>query len=187
MYRVRTLIIVILLPFFVACTDSSAPSSKPTPAQSQWVQQQIEPNTEQQLTVYKSPSCNCCNKWIHHVEAKGFSVAAQHPGDLGAIKDRYQIAPSQRSCHTAVSSQGYVFEGHVPARFMHQFLASPPADAFGLTVPAMPVGSPGMEVNERFMPYQVLLLKKDGSTEVFANVESLAQQHKLNQQPGEQP
>ena len=47
----------------------------------------------------------------------------------------------------------------------------------------MPVGSPGMEVNERFMPYQVLLLKKDGSTEVFAAVENAAQQYEEADQP----
>ncbi|MGB1058644.1 MAG: DUF411 domain-containing protein, partial [Ketobacter sp.] len=83
----------------------------------------------------------------------------------------------------AVSKQGFVFEGHIPARYIQQFLANPPEGAFGLAVPAMPVGSPGMEVNERFMPYQVLLLKKDGSTEVFAAVENAAQQYEEADQP----
>ena len=92
-----------------------------------------------------------------------------------------------RSCHTAVSSQGYAFEGHIPARDSHQFLANPPADGIGLTVPAMPVGSPGMEVGDKFMPYRVLLMKKDGSTEVFASVESAAQQVQPLQQPEAQP
>jgi hypothetical protein len=69
----------------------------------------------------------------------------------------------------------------------HQFLANPPADGIGLTVPAMPVGSPGMEVGDKFMPYRVLLMKKDGSTEVFASVESAAQQVQPLQQPEAQP
>jgi hypothetical protein len=86
-----------------------------------------------------------------------------------------------------VSSQGYAFEGHIPARYIHQFLANPPADGIGLTVPAMPVGSPGMEVGDKFMPYRVLLMKKDGSTEVFASVESAAQQVQPLQQPEAQP
>ena len=53
-----------------------------------------------------------------------------------------------------------------------------PAEARGLTVPAMPIGSPGMEYNNQFMRYDVLLLKKDGSVEVYAPVESYAQQFK---------
>nr|WP_235781958.1 hypothetical protein [Shewanella vesiculosa] len=43
----------------------------------------------------------------------------------------------------------------------------------GLTVPAMPVGSPGMEYQDKFMAYQVLLLKNDGSSQVYAQVNSL--------------
>ncbi len=76
-----------------------------------------------------------------------------------------------------MSAEGYLFEGHVPARYMKQFLASPPADALGLAVPAMPVGSPGMEMGDRFSPYAVLLLKADGSAELFAQVDSPAQQY----------
>ncbi len=80
------------------------------------------------------------------------------------------------SCHTAVTENGYVFEGHVPARYIAQFLNDPPAGAVGLSVPAMPVGSPGMEYKDEFMPYQVLLVNKDGSVEVYASVESYQQQ-----------
>jgi hypothetical protein len=70
-----------------------------------------------------------------------------------------------------------VFEGHIPARYIQQFLDNPPADAIGLSVPGMPVGSPGMEVGDKFIPYQVLLLKHDGSTEVFARVEQQTHQY----------
>jgi len=131
---------------------------------------------EEQLTVYKSPTCGCCTKWIDHIEAAGLKTQYQHPADLDGVKDHFRVPQLARSCHTAVSSQGYVFEGHVPARYIQQFLTSPPEGAFGLAVAAMPVGSPGMEVDNRFMPYQVLLLKQDGATEVFASVEGAAQQ-----------
>lgn len=128
------------------------------------------------LTVYKSPSCGCCGKWISHVEEAGFTSLTQHPRDLAAIKARYGVAPELQSCHTAVSREGFVFEGHVPARYVKQFLANPPEGASGLAVPAMPVGSPGMEVGDRFMPYQVLLLNRDGSVAVFAEVNSAEEQ-----------
>jgi hypothetical protein len=35
-------------------------------------------------------------------------------------------------------------------------------------VPGMPVGSPGMEQDGKTEPYDVLLIKKDGTTEIFA-------------------
>lgn len=129
------------------------------------------------LTIYKSPYCGCCGLWMEHVEGEGFLTETVHPESVDAIKDQYGLAEDVRSCHTAVSRQGYVFEGHVPARFIQQFLLNPPADALGLAVPSMPLGSPGMEMQDRFMPYQVLLLKKDGTTEVFAQVNSPEQQY----------
>lgn len=172
-FRFNSLVLgLLVLPLLVACKDvpeTTAASEQP-------------PVDAEMLTVYKSPSCGCCTAWIDHVEAEGFATTIKHPSDLEAIKNRYQIVPGLRSCHTAVSSQGYVFEGHIPARYIHQFLANPPADALGLTVPAMPVGSPGMEVAGRFMPYQVLLIKKDGSTEVFVSVDNPAQQYQSGDQ-----
>ena len=81
-----------------------------------------------------------------------------------------------RSCHTVVTTDGYVFEDHVPAKYMAQFLENPPVQALGLAVPGMPVGSPGMEYQNKFMPYQVMQLNKDGTTQVYADIESVEQQ-----------
>ena len=130
-----------------------------------------------ELDIYKSESCGCCGAWIEHMEDNNFSARIHHPTDLNDIKTRYGIDAQWQSCHTAVSKEGYVFEGHIPAKFIQQFLTRPPADAIGLAVPGMPLGSPGMEVNDRFMPYQIILLKKDGSTETYATVNSLQQQY----------
>ena len=129
------------------------------------------------LDVYKSPTCGCCGLWVDHAAERGFSLSTLHPADLNKLKAGKGIAPEVQSCHTAVSAEGYVFEGHIPARFIRDFLAEPPAGARGLAVPAMPVGSPGMEVDDRFMAYDVLLLKDDGSTEVYARVTTPAQQY----------
>lgn len=125
---------------------------------------------EQMLTIYKSPSCGCCKAWVDHLDKAGFKHSVRDIADLSGLKADKGIAPQYQSCHTAVSEQGYVFEGHIPARYIEQFLAAPPKDALGLAVPGMPVGSPGMEMGDRFSPYQVLLLKRDGSSEVFANI-----------------
>lgn len=130
------------------------------------------------MDIYKSPTCGCCGKWVEHGEQQGFSLTTHHPADLNKLKAEHGIAPEYQSCHTIVSAEGFVFEGHIPARYIREFLMAPPADARGLAVPGMPVGSPGMEMGDRFMPYQVLLLKRDGSAEVFAEVSTSTQQYR---------
>lgn len=132
---------------------------------------------EVSMTVYKSPTCGCCADWVEHIEKDNFSAKIAHPENLDAVKDRLGIKPEYRSCHTGVTKEGYVFEGHVPAKTMNAFLQQPPQDALGLAVPGMPLGSPGMEVEDRFTPYSVLLLKKDGSTEVYQHFASAAEQY----------
>ena len=133
------------------------------------------------LTVYKTPTCGCCGKWVDHIEDAGFDVEVREMNNLSPIKNANGLPPTHQSCHTAVAKDGgYVFEGHIPARYITAFLADPPAGARGLVVPAMPVGSPGMEYQDRFSPYEVLLLKEDGSFDVYARVtgpEDSAGQH----------
>nr|WP_237709717.1 DUF411 domain-containing protein [Microbulbifer agarilyticus] len=128
------------------------------------------------LTTYKSATCGCCQLWVDHATQQGFAVDAQNVDDLNGVKDRFGIAPQFQSCHTSVSENNYVFEGHVPAKFVRQFLQNPPANARGLAVPAMPLGSPGMEVGDRFTPYEILLLHKDGGHSVYARIENAQQQ-----------
>lgn len=123
------------------------------------------------LEVYKSPSCTCCVKWIDHLDPQEFSISGQDRIHMGSTKVRYNIAPEHQSCHTAISESGHYFEGHIPAKFIKQFLSDPPDDAVGLAVPGMPVGSPGMESGNRFTPYEVLQIHEDGSSTVFAAIE----------------
>jgi hypothetical protein len=119
------------------------------------------------LEVWKGPSCECCNDWIRHVEANGFSVKSHDTGNQ-EIRARLGLPVRYGSCHTALVA-GYAIEGHVPAREIQRLLRERP-DALGLTVPAMPVGTPGMDGPEyrgRKDPYDVLLVRKDGSATVF--------------------
>ena len=142
--------------------------------------QQPAPDTKQAdslaLHVHKTPTCGCCSDWVTHLERSGFAVSYTDHNSLDSIKAQYQIGDRYQSCHTGVSKNGYVFEGHVPAKFIEAFLKNPPSDALGLSVPAMPMGSPGMEYGPKFEPYQVLLLNKDGSASVYAQVTSYDQQ-----------
>jgi hypothetical protein len=118
--------------------------------------------------VYKSPTCDCCSKWVEHMQGAGFSLTpkSMSRGDLNRLKSNLGLKPEHAACHTAVI-EGYIVEGHVPAADVNRLLSEKP-DALGLTVPGMPIGSPGMEAGDQKESYDVLLVKKDGSTEVFA-------------------
>ena len=129
------------------------------------------------LDVYKSPTCGCCKKWISHIDDNGFQSKVHDRNDISSIKEKRGIQPRYRSCHTAISKDGYAFEGHVPAKFIQQFLNEKHDDkVIGLSVPAMPLGSPSMEMGDKFQPYKVLLLKSDGSYEVYSTVQSYEEQ-----------
>ena len=167
--KVSILIITIFTLFFVSSCSQAAEDSKTAANKAEMV--------KKVLTVYKNPSCGCCKKWISHINMVGFETITHNRNDLSELKSDKGIAPRYRSCHTAVSKEGYIFEGHVPAKYVTKFLAEKPNDAIGLSVPGMPMGSPGMEMGDRFMPYQVLLLKKDGSSEVYAFVQSSKEQY----------
>ncbi|HEX5931364.1 MAG TPA: DUF411 domain-containing protein [Methyloceanibacter sp.] len=123
---------------------------------------------EGRAEVWKSPSCECCGAWVEHLQTNGFDVKvnAAIPSMLDRIKREAGIGEQLAACHTAKIG-AYVIEGHVPAADIERLLAEQP-DALGLTVPGMPVGSPGMEQDGKTEPYDVLLIKKDGTTEIFA-------------------
>ena len=127
-------------------------------------------SSESILVVHKTPTCGCCKKWMKHLEEHDFNISSQDHLNLNDIKDMHNIKPEYRSCHTAVSSDGFIFEGHIPSKYIKQFLSENHDDAIGLSVPGMPLGSPGMEFENRFMPYEVLILFKDGSSKVYAEV-----------------
>lgn len=119
------------------------------------------------VQVWKGPSCGCCQDWLKHLEANGFQTRVEDTGNTDA-RLRLGVDVRYGSCHTAMVG-GYAVEGHVPAREIHRLLKERPA-AIGLAVPAMPVGSPGMDGPSyagRKDPYDVLLLAKDGSSRVF--------------------
>ena len=122
------------------------------------------------ITVYRSPTCGCCTKWVDHLEAAGFSVEMHEVDDVTPIKRLNGLPPHLASCHTALVG-GYLVEGHVPAADVKRLLAEKPRIA-GLAVPEMPIGSPGMEVpGVEAVPYDVLAFDSEGRTEVFQHYE----------------
>jgi hypothetical protein len=86
---------------------------------------------------------------------------------MDTVKESLGVPRAMWSCHTA-QVEKYLIEGHVPAEDIKQLLAQRP-QAAGLAAPGMPASSPGMAVpGEPHEPFDVLLFRGDGSTEVFA-------------------
>lgn len=118
------------------------------------------------IEVWKSPSCGCCHGWVEHLQKNGFEVKAHDVPGPADYREKFGLAAQYGSCHTA-KVEGYVLEGHVPAREIRRLLKEKP-QALGLAVPGMPVGSPGMEVDGgRINPYEVLLISKDNRSSVY--------------------
>ncbi len=119
------------------------------------------------VTVYKSETCGCCNKWVKHMEDNGFRVEAHNVTNLVKYKHQAKLGAGLGSCHTAFVD-GYAIEGHVPAKDVKRLLLEKP-DISGITVPAMPKGSPGMEVpGQPADPYKVISFKEGKEVGVFS-------------------
>lgn len=121
------------------------------------------------VEVWKDPNCGCCKDWVSHLEANGFAVKVNETGN-NAMRAKLGIPQKLGSCHTALVG-GYAVEGHVPAADIRKLLKDKP-EAIGLTVPGMPVGSPGMDgaiYGKRRDPYDVLLVLASGETRVFSS------------------
>src|SRR5688500_17221059 len=118
------------------------------------------------LVVYKEATCPCCNAWVDYMRNNGFRVVTYNVTDLDAVKKKHDIAGNLQSCHTTEVG-GYFVEGHVPVDLVRKLLAERPRLA-GITVPGMPVGSPGMEVGPP-EPYDILSVDSAGRTAIYGS------------------
>lgn len=118
-----------------------------------------------EMTVYKSPTCGCCGKWISYLEENGFSIESHDVKDVAPIKRLHGVPQELGSCHTALVGD-YVVEGHVPAADIQRLLEEAP-DVTGIAVPGMPIGSPGME-GPNPEAYRVVSFSEGGRTGDFA-------------------
>ena len=120
------------------------------------------------IELKKTATCGCCSAWADRMQAAGFEVKREDMsmGQLMQFKMKHGIRKNF-ACHTARIG-GYTIEGHVPEREIRRLLQERP-DAIGLSVPGMPLGSPGLDFGESTEAYDVLLIRKDGSAEVYAH------------------
>jgi hypothetical protein len=124
------------------------------------------------IHVMKDPNCGCCSAWIEILQSDGFLVTTE--ASAGTLLMRYKldngIPQEMVSCHTG-RMDGYMIEGHVPVADIRRLLVERP-DAVGLAVPGMPYGSPGMGAEDERQAYDVFLIRRNGSTEVFSSYEA---------------
>ena len=118
-----------------------------------------------EIDVYYSKTCGCCKKWMSHLRQHDFKVNAKPVAYMRELKDKLGVPQEYASCHTGIIG-GYLVEGHVPADDIKRILKDKP-DIKGLSVPAMPVGTPGMEQSNRKDPFYVITLPKKGEAEVY--------------------
>jgi len=95
-----------------------------------------------QMTLYKNPNCGCCDKYVDYLRGSGMKVDVVEESNMGAVKQRLGVAADQASCHTATLGN-YVVEGHVPTASLRKLLREQP-EVIGISLPGMPVSSPGM-------------------------------------------
>lgn len=121
--------------------------------------------TAEEIMVYKSPTCGCCNKWVKHLKDNGFSVKTQDYKDMKPVKKMFGIKQQFQSCHTARIGK-YFIEGHVSASDIKKLLKEKP-NVKGLSVPGMPMGSPGME-GHRKDNYNVIAIDANNNATVYS-------------------
>jgi len=126
------------------------------------------------VVSYRSASCGCCKKWINHLRDNGLEVVDNIVKDVSVIKNQYQIPNDLRSCHSAQIAN-YKIEGHVPIESINKLFIEKP-NINGITVPGMPLGSPGMEMHSHdshshdYENYKVVSFSKTGKTKIFDKI-----------------
>ena len=118
------------------------------------------------MTLYKNPSCTCCEGYAQYLDQNGFKVDVRPTNDLAEISRKAGIPEALEGCHTSFIA-GYVVDGHVPVNTIRKLLDEKPAIA-GITLPGMPPGSPGM-YGAKTGPLTVYAISRDGTPpRVFA-------------------
>ena len=127
---------------------------------------QLNAETLPPVLVYRNPGCPCCEKWKQLMAAAGFNITLHDDANLARRATSLGVPERLRSCHTGTVGD-YVISGHIPPDDIIRLLREKPS-VKGLSVPGMPIGSPGMEEGGRKDSYEVLAFRSDGSSYTFA-------------------
>ncbi len=118
------------------------------------------------VVVYKTATCGCCNKWVNYLREHDLSVYVVNVQETQSVQQRLGVPEALGACHTAKAGD-YFVEGHVPAEVVRKLLDEQPGNLRGISVPGMPVGSPGME-GPNAVGYDVVSVNLQGEVAVYA-------------------
>ena len=116
------------------------------------------------VVLYKNPQCDCCEGYAAYLRQNGFAVDIKPINDLATMSRQAGVPEELEGCHISMID-GYVVEGHVPIAAIRKLLAERPA-IIGITLPGMPMGSPGM-TGKKQEPYVIYAVAKDGTARVY--------------------
>lgn len=117
-----------------------------------------------QVTLYRDPGCMCCEGYADYMRSNGFDVTVVATHDLTLMNAKHHIPAELQGCHLS-EVDGYFVGGHVPVDVVNRLLSEHPTIE-GITLPGMPLGSPGM-VGEKAAPF-VIYGVSDGKSQVYA-------------------
>ena len=123
-------------------------------------------DNKQIVEVFKTPTCGCCYGYVLFLEKEKYKVKQTDMRSLHSIKQKYNIPIEMQSCHTTIMGK-YFIEGHVPIEAINKLLKEQP-DIDGISLPGMPIGTPGMP-GDKDEPYVIYQLT-DGKFSVFTTI-----------------
>lgn len=130
-----------------------------------FVSSALAAETARQATLYKNPQCSCCEDYVSYLRENGLEVQVVTTHDLHLIKKKHAVPTNLEGCHTTLLD-GYVIEGHVPIKTLNRLLAERPAIK-GISLPGMPVGSPGM-TGRKVEPFTMFEIADAAPPKVYA-------------------
>lgn len=123
------------------------------------------PAAAQEVTLYKNPQCGCCESYADYLRENGFTVEVKPTHDLEQISRDAGIPDDFQGCHTGFLDD-YVISGHVPIDVVNRLLEERPEIA-GVTLPGMPLGSPGMG-GAKQEPFKIYTVEEGVSPTVYS-------------------
>jgi hypothetical protein len=121
------------------------------------------PDKKPMATLYKTPNCGCCDGYASFLRAHGFKVLVEPVHNMPKVKKLAGVPKNLESCHTTMMD-GYVVEGHVPLSAIEKLLSERPKIR-GISLPEMPIGSPGMP-GPKAAPFKFFEIRADGDSKV---------------------
>lgn len=117
------------------------------------------------ITIYRDPSCGCCDVYAQYLGANGYQVTRIDDRDFDKRSIAAGVPEQGLGCHLA-EIDGYVVSGLVPVEIIERLLSERP-DITGITLPGMPANAPGMSP-DKTGTLKIYAFGEDGVT-IYSN------------------